>query len=54
MSGGVGREAGAPIGWKDFPMPEKTHAISRRAAASFFCAVRSSRSNSTGLIVLTH
>ena len=47
MSGGVGRKVGAPIGWKDFLMPEKTHRGSCREAASFlFCA--RFRSNSAG------
>ena len=40
MSGGVGRKAGAPIGWKDFPMPWKTHTESCREAASFCARVR--------------
>jgi hypothetical protein len=43
MSGGVGREADATIGWKDFLMPQKTHKESCRVAASFQLA-----SNSAG------
>jgi hypothetical protein len=48
MNGNVGDDAGVPIGWIDFPMPEKTHEGSRRAAAtSFFQAARLA-SNSAG------
>jgi hypothetical protein len=35
------------IGSKDFPMPEKTHPVSCRAAASFCCVMRLA-SNSAG------
>jgi hypothetical protein len=40
MGEGVGRRAGALIGWIDFPMPWKTHKEScREAAFLVFCAM---------------
>ncbi len=41
MSGDAGH-TGVPIGWVDFPMPEKTHA-EIRVAASFCCTARLAR-----------
>src|SRR3972149_4144431 len=48
MSWGRGPQGSRPHRRIDFPMPQKTHKESRRAAASGFCLPTKPRSNSAG------